>query len=1093
MAIINSFEQVFKGDLSLAELDKEIDKQFSHLRAAFINYKSAERVIAEEQNAIEQRKKIKAENEKELELQQLQAMAEEEEAKVQEQVARILKKHYPQYSLEEIRDLSEDKRTELINRVFLNEAKKTRLIERATTTLFDMELHQHPEILSKLDNDEENTFLPNYYLEEKHRKKLIAIIRRYNPYLPEVYIENLGDTAITELIKAILNRESIKKELPEKTLSFLERIMQSIEDSDAQLTEVLDSYDSALNTWIIEGLSDASKLKLKKVLFNYAAEQKKLNHALLGSNLWRLKYRPTRIAKEGKESVERRMLINEVQQKKVNKILKKYYPYVSQDYIDGFDYKKQLPLINRLIFEDRLSKSERDILLIGLIQNRNDVKERKYSKDDIQILEDWGLHLETEPGELNEILKRHTTFTAAEIKALSNKEKLELTRHILFSYFKPTTKEKFILRNWQEHKEEAAKIVLKYSRGLKKADYEKLNTEKKEQLIKYVYYIEPQKVELAPSEKERLAIRYCKLAGNIQPILTSLILGRHPELSSDSFDTMSDDEKYKIIKDTLYANGYYSHVLGEIGKYAGLERLSVERLNESQKIDIIKTIVLVEKKQTQLKEVLRKHSSTYSEEMFDFLDTPTKESMMKELLHDISQKTYLRGEEERLASITPEEKARIDNILQKYNNSPTVKDIETLPDDDILLMLRYYLLSKENQSAIGDIFSKHDYMTQSDINCLGANIKDSMARDFINEENLRPKLNEILSKCNQPLTEDDIKRLTADDKEAIIRYIFSTERRAFLHPTAQEVMDNYINQHQQSQRKLTRILAEFSLANKQDIDKEKLLAQQEKALENLNEEEKRDYLLQLLNQAITGSLSKQEQDLLARRGLPIENSKIKHQLPKHSQEEIKRAIWQCEQAIEDSNNMIESAQQEKEKWPKESIYRRGKIIKLYQQRIAKEKALGISGTETAKKLQDQLKFQKAHIDEILANNQKSPNKSISKEFFLRCTRALASHNEIKASAEDNRQEAVKETIIDAKAAASSLAKISTFGVTKVINSSAGLIATAIAFPLYAEGCLSKKLNFESPFEGQSIKNMSQRLATAIRAKMNEVEKEIRRK
>ena len=319
MAIINSFEQVFKGDLSLAELDEEIDKQFSHLRAAFINYKSAERVIAEEQNAIEQRKKIKTENEKELELQQLQAMAEEEEAKVQEQVARILKKHYPQYSLEEIRDLSEDKRTELINRVFLNEAKKTRLIERATTTLFDMELHQHPEILSKLDNDEENTFLPNYYLEEKHRKKLIAIIRRYNPYLPEVYIENLGDTAITELIKAILNRESIKKELPEKTLSFLEHIMQSIEDSNAQLTEVLDSYDSALNTWIIEGLSDASKLKLKKVLFNYAAEQKKLNHALLGSNLWRLKYRPTRIAKEGKESVERRMLINEVQQKKLIK------------------------------------------------------------------------------------------------------------------------------------------------------------------------------------------------------------------------------------------------------------------------------------------------------------------------------------------------------------------------------------------------------------------------------------------------------------------------------------------------------------------------------------------------------------------------------------------------------------------------------------------------------------------------------------------------------------------------------------------------------------------------------------------------------
>ena len=1084
MAIINSFEQVFKGDLSLAELDKEIEKQFSHLRAAFINYKSAEKVIAEEQNAIEQRKKIKAENEKELELQQLQAMAEEEEAKAQEQVAQILKKHYPQYSLEEIRDLSEDRRTELINRVFLNEAKKTRLIERATTTLFDMELHQHPEILSKLDNEEENTFLPNYYLEEKHRKKLIAIIRRYNPYLPEVYIENLGDTAITELIKAILNRESIKKELPEKTLSFLEHIMQSIEDSNTRLNEVLDSYDSALNTWIIEGLSDASKLKLKKVLFNYAAEQKKLNHALLDSNPWRLKYRPTRIAKEGKEAVERRMLINDVQQKKVNKILKKYYPYVSQDYIDGFDYKKQLPLINRLIFEDRLSKSERDILLIGLIQNKNDVKERKYSKDDIQILEDWGLHLETEPGELNEILNRHTTFTAAEIKALSNKEKLELTRHILFSYFKPTTKEKFILRNWQEHKEEAAKIVLKYSRGLKKADYEKLNTEEKDQLIKYVYYNEPQKVELAPSEKERLAIRYCKLAGNIQPILTSLILGRHPELSSDSFDTMSDDEKYKIIKDTLYANGYYSHVLGEIGKYAGIERLSVERLNESQKIDIIKTILLVEKKQTQLKEVLRKHSSTYSEETFDFLDTPTKESMIKELLRDISHKTSLRGEEERLASITPEEKARIDNILQKYNNSPTKKDIETLPDDDILLMLRYYLLSN---------------MTQSDINCLGANIKDSTARDFINEENLRPKLNEILSKCNQPLTEDDIKRLTADDKEAIIRYIFSTERRTFLHSTAQEVMDNYINQRQQSQRKLTRILAEFLLANKQGIDKliaidkEKLLAQQEKALENLNEKEKRDYLLQLLNQAITGSLSKQEKDLLARRGLPIENSKIKHQLPKHSQEEIKRAIWQCEQAIEDSNNMIESAQQEKEKWPKESIYRRGKIIKLYQQRIAKEKALGISGTETAKKLQEQLKFQKAHIDEILANNQKSPNKSISKEFFLRCTRALASHNEIKASAEDNRQEAVKETITDAKAAASSLAKISTFGVTKVINSSAGLIATAVALPLYAEGCLSKKLNFESPFEGQSIKNMSQRLATAIRAKMNEVEKEIRRK
>ena len=51
-------------------------------------------------------------------------MAEEEEAKVQEQVARILKKHYPQYSLEEIRVLSEDRRTELINRVFLNEAKK---------------------------------------------------------------------------------------------------------------------------------------------------------------------------------------------------------------------------------------------------------------------------------------------------------------------------------------------------------------------------------------------------------------------------------------------------------------------------------------------------------------------------------------------------------------------------------------------------------------------------------------------------------------------------------------------------------------------------------------------------------------------------------------------------------------------------------------------------------------------------------------------------------------------------------------------------------------------------------------------------------
>ena len=177
----------------------------------------------------------------------------------------------------------------------------------------------------------------------------------------------------------------------------------------------------------------------------------------------------------------------------------------------------------------------------------------------------------------------------------------------------------------------------------------------------------------------------------------------------------------------------------------------------------------------------------------------------------------------------------------------------------------------------------------------------------------------------------------------------------------------------------------------------------------------------------------------------------------------------------------------------EAIYERGHLIRHLQQLIAKKRSLGMDASKDIASLHEQIKEQREQTTKALATNKGKPYFGTSDELKLKYERLKASYGQLKASTEDNRQEALANSVEDVISIAGSIAEAPVREATKAIQENAGRIASIATLPLQAANYLSKKLNFESPFEGKTIESMSQGLAEALRAKLEEVQEIIRKR
>ena len=225
-----------------------------------------------------------------------------------------------------------------------------------------------------------------------------------------------------------------------------------------------------------------------------------------------------------------------------------------------------------------------------------------------------------------------------------------------------------------------------------------------------------------------------------------------------------------------------------------------------------------------------------------------------------------------------------------------------------------------------------------------------------------------------------------------------------------------------------------------------------------------------------------------------------YQNPSDEKREIETLYNRCQKNIEEMepilNDAINSREEDKKRKAlaiQEAIYERGHLIKHLQQLIAKKRSLGMDASKDIASLHEQIKEQREQTTKALATNKGKPYFGTSDELKLKYERLKASYGQLKASTEDNRQEALANSVEDVISIAGSLAEAPVREATKVIQENAGRIASIATLPLQAANYLSKKLNFESPFEGKTIESMSQGLAEALKAKLGEVQEIIRKK
>ena len=164
---------------------------------------------------------------------------------------------------------------------------------------------------------------------------------------------------------------------------------------------------------------------------------------------------------------------------------------------------------------------------------------------------------------------------------------------------------------------------------------------------------------------------------------------------------------------------------------------------------------------------------------------------------------------------------------------------------------------------------------------------------------------------------------------------------------------------------------------------------------------------------------------------------------------------------------------------KNQTYERGLLIKYYQQYITREQDPE-KKTEYTLKLKETIREHIKQIDERLQNLSEIKEGAIGQEVGLKIQKAIALYKQIPLS--DNKEELkenVKSSVASTLSTAESIVKTPITIINKTFQSDSKLKATIAAIPKDINRRLSRIINYESPFAGKSINNVSPVLAQII--------------
>ncbi len=164
---------------------------------------------------------------------------------------------------------------------------------------------------------------------------------------------------------------------------------------------------------------------------------------------------------------------------------------------------------------------------------------------------------------------------------------------------------------------------------------------------------------------------------------------------------------------------------------------------------------------------------------------------------------------------------------------------------------------------------------------------------------------------------------------------------------------------------------------------------------------------------------------------------------------------------------------------KNQTYERGLLIKYYQQYITREQDPE-KKTEYMLKLKETIREHIKQIDERIQNLSEIKEGDIGQEVGLKIQRAIALYKQIPLS--DNKEELkenVKSSVASTLSTAESIVKTPITIINKTFQSDSKLKATIAAIPKNINRRLSRIINYESPFAGKSINNVSTVFAQII--------------
>lgn len=508
---------------------------------------------------------------------------------------------------------------------------------------------------------------------------------------------------------------------------------------------------------------------------------------------------------------------------------------------------------------------------------------------------------------------------------------------------------------------------------------------------------------------------------------------------------------------TLVLDGIVAIIL----KYDGfLGEDVIKGLSEDILLSLINEILKTANEQNAVDQILTIYNFPLQEGKLDYEDEQQLSTIVSNIdsVNKLLMKYKPTLTQLQVESLTSKEKlAIIDDIQGQLTiaaiheklkiKSPNSETDKQQSIEDNLILSEY--LNYEVQDVIADILAKYTSYSIEDIKSLDIAEKEMLLKIL-----LRFKGHLADTNIKGTLTEEDIKELSTSNRLPLAKYILISKKD--LGTENATLLSNYINRVEDPQRKLEKLLADFSELNLNYVPLPKA---------------EKDLLSKYANRN-----KAEQQRVFKRKEIPYQSKKTE---------------LRFQGEIEKSNKKVTELQEMNAKLEQEITYERGRLIKYYEQHALAEKATGKEEFTYASQVRDHIGEQIQQINKKLASNKKSSNNSISKEIGLKIEKAVALYKELQLSDRETHSSLVSENIANAVSTLGSMAKAPTIGITKTIQRGANLTATIVTSPLRLQRYLSN-INNETPYNGMPVEKMSKDLAEIIRDKMKGLEDKIRR-